>query len=276
VTRTQPAAIARFDLWQGKLTWERELPALGPGKMEVGACVPGVAEVDLGRGRFRHVFFDDKTGVPLTRLPTAPEQALQIVLGDGVLFHLSRDRAPTLTAFDTGTQKALWSIPDLAGVERFIGGHQHDRLLCAAGKEVLVIDTLQKRIVSRLAVSGPNTFSLASMKSALLLEDQGELRLLDPATGQARWQVAAFVKPGSAVSFCLPGPEPQEPDRFLVVKPPAEKDGRVLGIVEARSLKDGGAGWDWPVPWVFGDSTSIQVQPCRSGYLVQRHWMVLD
>ena len=26
-TRTQPAGIARFDLWQGKLTWERELPA---------------------------------------------------------------------------------------------------------------------------------------------------------------------------------------------------------------------------------------------------------
>src|SRR5262245_47727595 len=174
--RGQPAGIARFDLWQGKLTWERELPAMDGGKMEVGACVPGVVEFSLGEGRFRHLFFDETTGAPLTKLPTAPDQALEIARSDGVLFHLSKDKAPTLTAFDTGTQKALWSIADLAGVEGFIGGHQHNRLLCAAGKELLVIDTLQKRIASRIAVSGPNTFTIEVMKSAMLLEDQGELR----------------------------------------------------------------------------------------------------
>ena len=173
-------------------------------------------------------------------------------------------------------QKALWSIADLAGVEGFIGGHQHDRLLCAAGKELLVIDTLQKRIAARIAVSGPNTFSIESMKSALLLEDQGELRLIDPATGKARWKVEGFVKPGSAVSFCPPDPEAKEQNQFLVVKPPPKKNESVLGIVEARSLKDGSAVWSWPVPYVFGDSTSIHVQACRSGYLVQRHWLVLD
>jgi hypothetical protein len=108
------------------------------------------------------------------------------------------------------------------------------------------------------------------------MEDQGELRVIDPATGKTRWKVEAFVKPGSAVSFCVPGPEAKVQDRFLVVKPPAEKNERVLGIVEARSLKDGSAAWSWPVPYVFGDSTSIHVQPCRSGYLVQRHWLVLD
>src|SRR5205807_74525 len=100
-----------------------------------------------------------------------------------------------------------------------IGGYQHDRLLCAAAKELLVIDTRQKRVVSRIAVSGPSTFSIAATKSALLLEDQGELRLIDPATGKTRWKVEAFVKPGSAVSFCVPGPEAKEQDRFLVVKP---------------------------------------------------------
>jgi hypothetical protein len=276
VTRTQPAGIARFDLWQGKLTWERELPAMDGGRTEVGACVPGVVEFSLGEGRFRHLFFDETTGAPLTKLPTAADQALQIVRGDGVLFHLSKDRAPTLTAFDTGRQKALWSIADLAGVDRFIGDHQHDRLLCAAARDLLVIDTRQKRVVSRIAVSGPSTFSIAATKSALLMEDQGELRSIEPATGKTLWKVEAFVKPGSAVSFCVPDPEAKEQDRFLVVKPPVEKNERVLGVVEARSLKDGSAAWSWPVPYVFGDSTSIHVQACRSGYLVQRHWLVLD
>ena len=275
-TKAQPVRIARFDLWQGKLTWERALPALGDGKMVVGACVPGVAEVDLGQGAFRYVFFDEATGEPLTKLPTAADQAMQIVRGDGVLFHLSKDKAPTLTAFDTAAQKPLWSIADLAGVEGIIDGYQYDRLLCTAAKELLVIDTRQKRVVSRIAVSGPNTSNIAATKSALLLEDQGDLRSIDPATGKTQWKVEAFVKPGSIVSFGVPGPEAAEQGRFLVVKPPTEKNERVLGIVEARSLKDGSAAWNWPVPSVFGDSTSIHVQVCRSGYLVQRHWHVLD
>jgi hypothetical protein len=42
----------------------------------------------------------ETTGEPLTRLPTAAGQALQIVRSDGILFHLSKDKAPTLTAFD--------------------------------------------------------------------------------------------------------------------------------------------------------------------------------
>src|SRR5262245_21133343 len=49
--RAEPAGIARFDLWRGKLTWERELPAPGAGKIELSACVPGVAEFALGRGK---------------------------------------------------------------------------------------------------------------------------------------------------------------------------------------------------------------------------------
>src|SRR5262249_23621969 len=110
----------------------------------------------------------------------------------------------------------------------------------------------------------------------LLIEDRGELRLIDPATGKTRWRVEAFVKRGSAVSFCVPGAEAKVQDRFLVARPPPEKNERVLGIVEARSLKDGSAAWSWQVPYVFGDRTSIHVQACRSGYLVQRHWLVLD
>jgi hypothetical protein len=275
-TQTQPLSIAKFDVWQGKLLWERNLRADSTKGREVGAVIPGVAEIALGSGQFDYVFFDDKTGELLTKLPTAPGQARQVLIADGVVYHLSNDKTPTLTAFDCGTQKALWSVADLASVKRFVGGHKHGRLLCAADKQLVVIDTRQKRVQSRIAVSGPHSFSTEQTESALLLEDQGSLLSIIPTTGRTKWKVAGFAKPGSAISFCMPHPKAQEQDQFIVVKPPPEAKERVLGIVEARSLEDGKTAWSWAVPYVFGDRTSIDVSTCRSGYLVHRSWVVLD
>jgi hypothetical protein len=274
--QTQPLSIAKFDVWQGKLLWERSLLAASTRGKEVGAVIPGVAEIFLGSGQFDYVYFNDNTGELLTKLPTAPGQALQILIDDGVLYHLSKDKTPTLTAFDCGTQKALWSIANLAGVQRFVDGPKDGRLLCAADNELLVIDTRQKRIQSRIAVSGPHSFSCEQTEAALLLEDQGALLSINPAAGRTKWKVAGFAKPGSVISFCMPYPKAQRQDQFIVVKPAPEGKERVLGIVEARSLKDGKAAWSWAVPYVFGDRTSIHVSSCRSGYLVQRSWHVLD
>jgi outer membrane protein assembly factor BamB len=274
--QSQPFSITKFDVWQGKFLWERNLGAAGARGKEVGAVIPGVAEIVLGSGKFDYMFFDDRTGELLTKLPTGPEQALQVLIDDGVMYHLSKDRKPTLTAFDCGTQKALWSIADLAGVERFVSGDKHGRLLCAAEKQLLVIDTRQKRVQARIAVTGPGSFNFEQTETALFLADQGSLLSIDPTTGKTRWKIAEFAKSGFGISLCVPHPKAQEQDQFIVVMPPPDGKERVLGIVEARSQKDGKAAWSWAVPYVWGDRTLIHVSACRSGYLVQRSWLILD
>jgi outer membrane protein assembly factor BamB len=273
--QTKPLGIAKFDLLQGKFLWEKALPPVDAEKMEVGAVVPGVVEIALGNGDLRYFFFNDGSGELLTKLPIETDKSLQVSVGDGLLYHLSKDKTPTLTAFDIAAQKPVWNILGLVGVDRFVGTHQHGRLLCAGGKELLVIDTQQKRIVARFPVSGPNTFTFDQSASNLLIEDQGSLCLIDPQTGKEKWRMNDFVKSGSGVSFCLTGATAKDEDRFIVVTPP-KGQGRMLGVVEARSLKDGKVAWSWNVPYIFGDSTSIHVTACRSGFLVKRSWLVLD
>lgn len=274
-TRTGPAGFAKFDVEAGKVLWERALPA-GEGK-RINAMSAGVVGIASEDGRQEYLLFDDESGRLLDKIPVPADAPPRVLSDGGMVFTLApgKDGATALTAFDCRTQESRWSVTLPAGVKGFVGGQAHGRLLCASEKELFIIDTARKAVLSRVPLSGTGGPSALQWEGAVVVAEGTFLRSVAPATGAVNWTVAGFPAREAHWSVSLPHPKLESPDRFAVVSPQSVGE-RAPWVLELRSLKDGGPVWRWAVPERFHDMTSVRVHACAAGWLVERGWIVLD
>lgn len=279
--RTRPLGFAKFDMAEGRLVWERTLPAPGAGALKIGAVVPGVIRLErAGENRGEEYrFFCDATGDLLTQVSADPNRYGRVRFDGGIVYHLSTGAAPALTAFDCGTERALWSLPELEPDTRLLGDHRHGRLFLA-GKDLMVVDTRKGRVGARVDVAVSASAAVVQSESRALLVDRGTVRLVTPTTGAVKWKLSNIDGAEGVDKAALPHPRALDQDRFVVVTAQpqnrATPDGRVSGSVSGRSLADGAEQWTFAVHNV-GDGTSISsIVACRSGFLLQCDWHVLD
>jgi outer membrane protein assembly factor BamB len=270
-----PPILAKLDLRTGKLLWKRTIPPRNKQNLVVQTVARGVVE-----GEKWSFYFDPDTGEPLTKVPTSPEAMRQIFFGEDTVYHLSAEKAATLTAYQPGTWKKRWSIGGLQGVRKMLGPYVHDRLLLATTTELVVIDTKRKQVLSRFAApelqsdnpdEAARLLALQQTEKLLLLCDAKQVRAVELVSGKTIWQRKVKCTWESftgrlTLALC--------PENQLVVVEAGK------GIYEenvlALSLKDGSVRWRWVTPGAaLGDTVWSRVLPCPSGLLVERNWIIL-
>ncbi len=271
----QPHFVNKVDLRTGKLVWKKQLPAKTRDYGDLFYITHGVIRWvdDL-------YCFDPATGAEVTKVPTdLLKDTRQIFFhGDGV-FHLSEGLSPTLTVYEPGTWKPLWSVKELTVASKMVGPYAHNRLLCMADNALFVIDTKQQKLLAKLApLDFLDKYGFCyQTKDAILVLNQAaknKLTCFSVPSGKVSWSretgpvaqdIVAIRK--DQVVFVEPGPAPMAGGKTMA--PP----------VVAVSLDTGKELWHWPVPQLenqFYDSLSVRVEACSSGFIVTRTWLVLD
>lgn len=277
----KPHQLKKLDLRTGKLAWEKKLPAktskLGP-----------LLYVGHGVIRFADGFhyFDPETGAEVTQIPTDAKSTRQIsFLTDGV-FHLSTGPSATLTVFEPGTWKQLWSVKDLTGVWEMAGPYAHQRLLCKADDALFVIDTKEQKLLAKLSppqFQGENCWCYQTQKNVLVL---------CPGRGRVKGRLSCFALPAGKLLWSREAAAGHEEDIairgdvVLMVDPnPAKKEpaaAKLRGLappVLAVSLEGGKDLWSLQSPQLqmqFADSVHLRLEACPAGFIVTRTWIVLD
>lgn len=259
-------SLARLNLRAGKTVWERELPQeIGRELIPQAVMVrPGVIE-----GRSASYYFDPKTGEPLTKVSTDAARMSDLYCHGETIYHLSAGDPATLTAYEQGTQKALWSLEGLAGVRHLLPPLAHDRLLLGSASEMVVVDIKQKKVLSRFAVRDPRSAPVVQTAKAIVLSDQENVRAIEPTSGKTLW--SHRLKGHGLPPVLAPD------DQVLFVEEEGERSTSKHTVV-AVSLKDGAIRWRWqvPNPERYADMFSVGVLPSQSGLIVQRSWIILE
>ena len=127
----------------------------------------------------------------MTEIPTDPKSTRQIFFHADGVFHLSTGPSATLTVYEPGTWKRLWSVKDLTGVSEMAGPYAHHRLLCKADDALFVIDTKQQKLLAKISppqFKGEGCWFYQTEKNVLVLcqgmGGERQANVLRPPRGQ--------------------------------------------------------------------------------------------
>jgi outer membrane protein assembly factor BamB len=221
--------------------------------------------------------FDPETGTEITKIPTDLKATRQIFFNADGVFRLGTGPSPTLTVYEPGTWKELWSVKDLQGVWEMAAPYAHGRLVCKADDTLFVIDTKQKKVVAKIT---PPKFDPSYCPIR-----QTEHAVVVLCRGKKKNTLACFAVPGGKLLWSRETNSAHEDaiavrEKLVVsTQPdPATKKGLPATLV-AVSVDEGKESWRWQVPQLankFYDYAEVHLEACASGFIVTRTWIVLD
>ena len=225
--------------------------------------------------------FNPETGAELTDIPADPKSTRQIFFHADGVFHLSTGVSATLTVYEPGTWKRLWSVKDLAGVSEMVGPYVHRRLLCKSDDALFVIDTKQQKLLAKISppqFKGEGSWYWQTEKKVLVLS-QGMQGVKD--------KLSCFALPADKLLWSRDAGFDREEGlairgEVVLTAEPEKAPPNVRGVappVVAVSLEEGKEIWRWQVPQLekqFADYVYLRLEACPSGFIVTRTWIVLD